>query len=314
MTLSSEAQEATLRRLRSVLANSGEAREQKSSRPVPRRSWDAKALAKQAIRRGIAWYVDATARAAAREATDALYQRISMELLRSGSQEDPRVLAINQELMKGELRSMQRALDELGRGIARIPQTHVRRAAIERELRGGGGAAPASRAERYAAMVRGHDPVLALGSERGPEDAIQALHGASPGSLGAIVCIHLVEWLELGPLLEVLELGVARLRPGGVFIAETDNPASLVVLSSTAAHDATPARLLHPSVLAFLCERAGFDTVELRYFTSVNHGLHPITADDAPQWVEQINDSLKTLNDVLFGPQEYAVVARLGPA
>lgn len=312
MTLSPEVQDATLRRLRAVLASDPDAAGRQRSGHASRSVWDPKAFAKRVVRRGIAWYVDATAKAAAREAADALYQRISTELLRSGSQEDPRALAINQELMKGELRSIQRALDELGQAIARIPQERTRQARSTREVRTGMPATVVSHTERYVEIVHGQEPVHEIAAGPRQDDAIQALRDAATGSLGAVVCTHVVEQLEPDPLLELLELSATRLRRGGVFVAETSNPASLVVLSTPSAHDATHTHLLHPSVLAFLCERAGFDTVELRYFApSLDDELPLITADDAPQWVDQINASLTKLNDVLFGPQEYAVVARV---
>lgn len=313
MTLSSEVQDATLRRLRSVLVPGVDAAERDPSDVLSRNPWDPKAFAKRVVRRGIAWYVDATARAAAREATDALYQRISMELMRSGSHEDPRVLAVNQELMKGELRSIQRALDDLGQAIARIPQTRPQQLGRVLELRRSMRATVAPDTARYGELVRGQHPVLEIGADAQQDDPIQGLRDAIPASLGAVVCVHVVEHLDLGALLELLELAASRLRGGGVFIAEAPNPASLMVLSSSPAHDPTLTRLVHPAVLAFLCERAGFDTVEVRYFAPPPDDALPlVTADDAPQWVDQINASLTRLNDALFGPQEYAVVARVG--
>ena len=312
MTLSSEVQDATLRRLRSVLVPGGDADERDPHDVLSRNPWDPKAFAKRVVRRGIAWYVDATARAAAREATDALYERISSELLPSESHEDPRVLAVNQELMKGELRSIQRALDDLARAIERLPQPSPRQP-TGRELRRTVRETAVPDTERYGDLLRGRSPVLEIAAGAFSDNALQALRDATPASLGAVVCVHAVEHLELDALLELLELAVTRLRAGGVFLAETANPASLVVLSSSSTHDATHTRLLHPSVLAFLCERAGFDAVDLRYFApSLDDALPPVTADDAPPWVDQINASLTRLNGVLFGPQEYAVVARVG--
>ena len=35
---------------------------------------------------------------------------------------------------------------------------------------------------------------------------------------------------------------------------------------------------------------------------------------DAPAWVEHVNAAFQRLNDVLFGPQDYAVIARTAPA
>src|SRR5262249_55165125 len=92
-------------------------------------------------------------------------------------------------------------------------------------------------------------------------DAVAHLESLEPASLGAIVTTHVVEHLELDDLIRVLELAVSRLRPGGVFIAETPNPASLIVLGNSYILDPTHVRPLHPSLLAFLCESAGFREV-----------------------------------------------------
>ena len=88
-------------------------------------------------------------------------------------------------------------------------------------------------------------------------DVVAHLEGLEPESLGAIISTHVVEHLELDALLRFIELAVSRLRPGGVFIAETPNPASLIVLGNSYILDPTHVRPLHPSLLAFLCETRG---------------------------------------------------------
>ena len=76
-------------------------------------------------------------------------------------------------------------------------------------------------------------------------------------SLGSIISVHVVEHLPLATLVELLELAATRLRPGGIFVAETPNPASLIVLGNSYILDPTHVWPLHPSLLTFLCERAG---------------------------------------------------------
>ena len=69
--------------------------------------------------------------------------------------------------------------------------------------------------------------------------------------------------------------------------------------------------------MTFLAERAGFRDVELRFYSPAeDYRLAPIDAgrDDVPPWVADLNVSIERLNDVLFGPQEYAIVARTPPA
>ncbi len=145
-------------------------------------------------------------------------------------------------------------------------------------------------------------------------DGLEWMRQAEEGSLGSIIAVHVVEHLRLPQLTEFLELAATRLRPGGILVAETPNPMSLIVLGNSYILDPTHVWPLHPSLMTFLCERAGFRDVELRFHSPAEaYRLPPIGGDDAPGWVAEINDRLERLNDVLFGHQEYAVVATTPP-
>ena len=146
-------------------------------------------------------------------------------------------------------------------------------------------------------------------------DVVTHLEQVEPGTLGAIVSTHVVEHLDLDVLLRFIELSASRLRPGGLLIAETPNPASLIVLGNSYILDPTHVRPLHPSLLAFLCETAGFRDVTLQFYAPAEgYWLAPVDAPDAPQLAQQVNVALDHLNHVLFGPQEYSVIARTPPA
>jgi SAM-dependent methyltransferase len=145
-------------------------------------------------------------------------------------------------------------------------------------------------------------------------DGSSFLRAREPGSIGAIIATHVVEHLELGDLVELLELAATRLRPGGVFIAETPNPTSLIVLGNSYILDPTHLRPLHPSLLAFLCEGAGFRDVRLHFYSPASDYQLPLVEDpDAPAWTKPVNEAFTRLNSVLFGPQEYAVIATAAP-
>lgn len=145
-------------------------------------------------------------------------------------------------------------------------------------------------------------------------DAVEHLRSIEPHSLSAITAIQVVEHLELDQLIELLEVARTRLRPGGFFIAETPNPTSLIVLSNNYILDPTHEWPLHPSLLTFLCERAGFEHVRLQ-FEAPAEAYHLARLDlgpDAPQWARSIDESFERLNQVLFGPQDYAAIATAG--
>lgn len=155
----------------------------------------------------------------------------------------------------------------------------------------------------------------ARGLEVHQQDAVSYLRSCPERSIGAIIATHVVEHLALDELIELLELSATRLQPGGVFIAETPNPQSLIVLGNSYLLDPTHVRPLHPSLLSFLCEGAGFRGVELRFFEpAVGYHLPMVEDPEAPAWLQTVNDGFRRLNEVLFGPQDFAVVARTAPS
>ncbi len=93
------------------------------------------------------------------------------------------------------------------------------------------------------------------GVEQG--DLVEYLEGVAPGSLGAIFSAQVVEHLELDRLRRFLELGLTRLRPGGLLIAETVNPHSAAALKAFWV-DPTHRHPLFPEAMLSLCALAGY--------------------------------------------------------
>lgn len=224
---------------------------------------------------------------------------------------------------------------------------------FERRFRGDPELINTTLLDRYGDLLAEHQPVVDIGCGRGelceslaaggvevigvePDPGMvaegrhrgvtvhQALAGeylrsVPDGSLGSIITTHVVEHLPLDALIEMLELSVRRLRPGGVFVSETPNPASLIVLGNSYILDPTHVMPLHPSLLAFLCESAGFRDVRLRFYSpAADYHLPRVEVPgSAPAWAStlagQVNAGFERLNQVLFGPQEYAVVATTPP-
>lgn len=215
--------------------------------------------------------------------------------------------------------------------------------AFERRFRGTPEQVLGAQAERYADLLAEHAPVLDIGCGRGelvellagrgvdvvgvePDggmasealargivvhetDGASYLGSLAPGSIGAVFSAHVAEHVPFEALLELVHLSFAALAPGGVFVAETPNPASLVVLGNSFILDPTHQRPLHPSLFAFVCETAGFRDVRLQFYAPAE-GYHlqmPASTDDALGAV--VAQHAAKVNEVLFGSQEYAVIA-----
>jgi SAM-dependent methyltransferase len=145
-------------------------------------------------------------------------------------------------------------------------------------------------------------------------DAIGYLNGLDDGALGGIFCAHVLEHLEPARIFQVLELAVARLRADAIFVAETPNPLSLVALSNFAA-DLSHKQPLHPETLSFLARQAGFRDVTVRFMSepAEDERLRFVPLPEESAFTEArraLDADVNRLNEVVFGSQDYAVLAR----
>lgn len=150
-------------------------------------------------------------------------------------------------------------------------------------------------------------------------DLFEALAAEPEGSLGAVVSFHVVEHLPATSLDRLVRLAWRSLAPGGVLLLETPNPLSIAVAARSFWVDPTHLRPVHPDTLELLVRGAGFDPVErveLRPFPE-SERLPEIDLAAVPEEQRTLADRVNRIRDVLdellFGYQDYAVVARKPP-
>ena len=124
-------------------------------------------------------------------------------------------------------------------------------------------------------------------------DLLAQLEGLEDGSLGGVFAGQVVEHLPPPVLLRFLELAHAKLRPGGLLVAETINPLSPLALRNYFA-DLTHAQPLVPETLTLLARHAGFAETATRFL-------------NAPEPAEGVDPRL---NEIVFAPLDYALIAR----
>jgi SAM-dependent methyltransferase len=222
---------------------------------------------------------------------DALSQRLDAAAVRAETAER-RVAELEERLLRLERRPATPAPETVA------PQPRASALpdyfAFESRLRGST-AEVRERQRPYVERLRGHAPVLDLGSGRGELLALlreagieargvdanadmvafaraegldveqatahDALAASEDGSLGAVTALQLLEHLPPLDLVALLALAHAKLRPGGLLVAETIDPSTPAALRNYFA-DLTHAQPLVPETLELLVRGAGFRETE----------------------------------------------------
>jgi 2-polyprenyl-3-methyl-5-hydroxy-6-metoxy-1,4-benzoquinol methylase len=145
-------------------------------------------------------------------------------------------------------------------------------------------------------------------------DAVAWLAAEPDGSLGAISMIQVIEHLTPKDRTEVIRLAAEKLRPGGRILVETLNPQSLYIFARAFYADPTHDTPVHPAYLEFLLQEAGFREIGIEWRSPPPDGeaLREVSADDLADGgalVAQLNANIARVNAILFGPQDYAILA-----
>jgi O-antigen chain-terminating methyltransferase len=131
-----------------------------------------------------------------------------------------------------------------------------------------------------------------------------------------IFCSNLVEHLDFPQIRELLRKIAKALKENGILVIETINPESLNVFGAAFYLDLTHIRPIHPLGLEAFLEANGFHDIKILRTT-------PVEADEKledPELSDDMSAELKNtlkavsrnfdrLNSLLFGYQEYAVIA-----
>lgn len=140
-------------------------------------------------------------------------------------------------------------------------------------------------------------------------DALEYLHGIEDNSLGAIFSLHVFEHLQPVQIMNLLERFYEKVEDGGLVILETPNPECLYTLAYGFSMDLTHKKILHPYTMKFLLEEVGFRDIEIKHLSPVAQSAKLKTLNEQDN-METINDNFKKINDLLFGYQDYAIVAK----
>jgi SAM-dependent methyltransferase/cell division protein FtsB len=131
------------------------------------------------------------------------------------------------------------------------------------------------------------------------EDAFDFLDRQDNKSVGAVTGFQFLEHIPFSLQLRLFEICLEKLAPGGIVVFELPNPENLQVGGSNFFKDPTHSTPLFPDVLAFFLKNKGFVNVELLRVNAYPDA-HRLSGKE---------ENITKLNKLLYGPQDYAVIA-----
>jgi SAM-dependent methyltransferase len=130
-------------------------------------------------------------------------------------------------------------------------------------------------------------------------DAIAYLRQLADNSLGAVTGFHIIEHLPFKVFVALLDESLRVLKPDGLILFETPNPANVLVGSRSFYLDPTHRNPMPSEMTGMIVEARGFVHIDIRE-------LHPAAA----RFHGRDEALAAQLNRLFYGPQDYALVAR----
>lgn len=121
---------------------------------------------------------------------------------------------------------------------------------------------------------------------------------------------QVVEHLKPHQIIQLCNTAYERLEEGGCIIIETPNPTSLSIYTNAFYIDPSHIKPVHPLTMQYYLEKAGFKDIEIIYTENSRPPFEiPALKVEGAENTEEFNNAMKKVSDMLFGSQDYAVVA-----
>jgi len=143
------------------------------------------------------------------------------------------------------------------------------------------------------------------------DDAVAYVAGLPDESIDGLFAAQLAEHLETEQLIALCNKAYEKLKPGSFFILETPNPTCLSIYTNSFYLDPSHVKPVHPKTLSYFLQEAGFKNIEVKYTeqSKVDYRF-PLLVGSNIENLAQFNDGINFLSDIMFGSQDYAVIAQ----
>ena len=127
--------------------------------------------------------------------------------------------------------------------------------------------------------------------------------------LGGIFCAQVIEHLGFRMVEKLCRLAYEKLEKGAYLVLETPNPMCLSTMTNAFYLDPTHDKPVHPLLMEYLLKSMGYSEVQLIW---PDHSLEqlPQIESSAIDNLNEVNRAIERVSNLLYGSQDYAVIAR----
>ena len=120
---------------------------------------------------------------------------------------------------------------------------------------------------------------------------------------------QVVEHMTPEQILALCRTAYDKLEDGGCLVIETPNPTSLSIYTNAFYIDPSHVKPVHPLTMQYYLEKAGFSDTTLIFTENSRpaQSIPPLRCD--AENLEEFNRAMKAVSNMLYGSQDYAIVA-----
>lgn len=118
---------------------------------------------------------------------------------------------------------------------------------------------------------------------------------------------QVVEHLKTGEIIRLCNTAYEKLSAGGCIVIETPNPTSLAIYTNAFYIDPSHIKPVHPLTMKYFLEKAGFTQIDVIY---TEQSRPPFSIPELNiEGADEFNSAMKNVSGLLYGSQDYAVIA-----
>ncbi len=126
-------------------------------------------------------------------------------------------------------------------------------------------------------------------------------------SVDGIFVGQVVEHLKTREIIRLCSIAYEKLSEGGCIVIETPNPTSLAIYTNAFYIDPSHIKPVHPLTMKYFLEKAGFTEIDIVY---TEHSRPPFKIPELNiEGAGEFNSAMKNVSELLYGSQDYAVIA-----